>query len=88
MIGVSPDGRWELRYVNTYTVAEAGYGNGSWQYDLVELATGKIVRSWWGQATRSPWDETSRGTKAVRWDGDALIVVDDDGTEQRIAPGH
>lgn len=87
MIGTSPDGRWELRFTNTFEVNDAGHGNGSWRYDLIDRAIGTVVRSWHGHATRSPWDESSRGTRSVAWDGDLLIVVDEDGTEQRVAPG-
>lgn len=88
MIGVSFDGRWELRYVNRYSVNEAGYRTGSWHYELVERASGHVVRSWSGSSSQSPWNESRYGTSSVRWEGDVLVVVDEDGTEQRVAPGH
>jgi hypothetical protein len=82
----SANGAWDLRHRTRFVMNEAGYGNGSWDYQLVDRATGRVVRTWSGSATVSPWSEASLGTRSVTWDGDVLVVVEEGGTEERIAP--
>ncbi len=81
----SADGRWELRSINNYTTNDAGYGNGDWHFELVERATGRIVRDWSGGATCSPWNSESHGVSSVHWDGDTLVVVAEN-IEERVKP--
>ena len=86
MTTASANGRWELRHTDNFTQNAAGYGNGSWRYELVECATGRIVRTWTGTAQTSPWDAASTGVRSIAWDGDELVILDEDGTEQRVNP--
>ncbi|MCX5744974.1 MAG: hypothetical protein NT062_21000 [Proteobacteria bacterium] len=82
----SANGAWDLRATNDFEPNTEGYGVGGWTFELIERATGRVARTWSGWATTSPWSESSMGTRAVVWDGDVLVVVEDDDTELRITP--
>ena len=73
-LSLDPSGRWGLRYKNTYEINAAGYGNGGWTYELVEVATGRVVKTWSAHAHQSPWDSWSSGVQSVTWDGDVLVI--------------
>jgi hypothetical protein len=81
----SADGRWELRTTNHFVLNSEGYGSGAWRIELVERATGRVVRTWTGGGTASPWESSTHGVSSVRWDGNELVVAEDD-VERRVAP--
>jgi hypothetical protein len=71
---VSPCGTWELRRTSSGGVNEGGYGSSSWEYQLIERATGAVVATWGGYSSQSTWDGWSSGVADVRWDGEELVV--------------
>ena len=71
---ISASGAWALRYKNDYHINSSGYGNGGWSHELIEVATGNVVKTWSGSAHQSPWDSWSTGVSSVSWDGDLLVI--------------
>src|SRR5687767_11847347 len=86
---LSASGVWAIRYKHGFELNGAGYGNGSWSYELIEVATGRVAKTWTGFASQSPWDSYSSGVRNMNWDGDILIIeyaVNDMGsTEERMS---
>jgi len=70
----SASGVWAVRYKNDFHLNSAGYGNGGWSHELIEVATGNVVKTWNGSAHQSPWDSYSSGVLSVSWEGDLLRI--------------
>ena len=73
-LALSASGTWGLRYTNNYELNSAGYGNGGWAYELIEVATGKVLKTWHGFGGQSTWDSWSSGVRNMSWDGDRLRI--------------
>lgn len=71
---LSASGTWGLRHTTNYDLNSAGYGNGGWAYELIEIATGKVLKTWTGYGSQSPWDSWSSGVRNISWDGDMLRI--------------